>query len=80
MFRKPLKNVTAYEGKPAKFEVVFGGLPPPKVTWYRENYEIQPSDEFQVWRRARRLSSCYCVDGSCASLLCVASKLPIDYD
>lgn len=47
-FSKPLSPVKAEEGKPATLEVEFEGFPPPQISWYRESFEIKPSNDFQV--------------------------------
>lgn len=31
-----------------RLEVHFKGYPPPVITWYRDNFEIQPSHDFQI--------------------------------
>ena len=34
--------------KTHRLEVHFKGIPPPVITWYRDNFEIQPSRDFQI--------------------------------
>ena len=31
-----------------RLEVHFKGFPPPIISWYRDNFEIQPSHDFQI--------------------------------
>lgn len=31
-----------------RIEVQFKGYPPPIISWYRDNFEIHPSHDFQV--------------------------------
>lgn len=47
-FTKPLAPVKVVEGKSATLEVEFEGFPPPHISWYRESFEIRPSNDFQV--------------------------------
>jgi hypothetical protein len=37
-----------FENEQAKFEVEFDGEPTPKVKWFRENFEIHNSQDFQI--------------------------------
>nr|XP_058909566.1 titin isoform X6 [Kogia breviceps] len=43
-----LKNVTVIEGESVTFECHISGYPSPKVTWYREDYQIESSIDFQI--------------------------------
>lgn len=47
-FTKPLSPVKVIEGQCATLEVEFEGFPPPQISWYRESFEIKPSNDFQV--------------------------------
>ncbi|XP_022243271.1 titin-like [Limulus polyphemus] len=51
VFTKKIQPCRAYEGESAKFECLFTGVPAPTITWYRENFPITPSDDFQVVSR-----------------------------
>lgn len=43
-----LKNVTVMEGESVTLECHISGYPLPKVTWYREDYQIESSIDFQM--------------------------------
>lgn len=43
-----LKNVTVVEGESVTLECHISGYPSPKVTWYREDYQIESSIDFQI--------------------------------
>nr|KAF6450512.1 hypothetical protein HJG59_008385 [Molossus molossus] len=43
-----LKNVTVIEGESVTLECHISGHPSPKVTWYREDYQIESSIDFQI--------------------------------
>lgn len=43
-----LEPLEVYEGDRAVFRCQFNGTPTPKVTWYRENFVIQNSNDFQI--------------------------------
>ncbi|KAK2502240.1 hypothetical protein MC885_016704, partial [Smutsia gigantea] len=43
-----LKNVTVIEGESVTLECHISGYPSPKVTWYREDYQIESSIDFQI--------------------------------
>lgn len=43
-----LEPVEVYEGARAAFSCKFNAESKPKVTWYRENFLIQPSNDFQI--------------------------------
>lgn len=43
-----LEPLEVYEGDRAVFKTHFTGTPKPKVSWYRENFLIQPSNDFQI--------------------------------
>ena len=47
-FTKKIQPVRVYEGERATFECHFKGDPAPIITWFRENFEIQNSRDFQV--------------------------------
>ena len=47
-FTKPLSPVKVVEEQSATLEVEFEGFPPPQISWYRESFEIKPSNDFQV--------------------------------
>ncbi|RWS09309.1 titin-like isoform X1, partial [Dinothrombium tinctorium] len=47
-FTKKIQPCRVYEGERALFECVFTGTPPPTITWYRENFAIQNSRDFQI--------------------------------
>lgn len=47
-FTKKIQPCRANERREARFECEFYGKPQPKVTWYRENFEIQSSEDFKV--------------------------------
>ncbi|RUS90394.1 hypothetical protein EGW08_001889, partial [Elysia chlorotica] len=48
VFTKPLRPVRVPESSAVTLEVHFKGIPPPVITWYRDNFEIQPSRDFQI--------------------------------
>ncbi|GFS02464.1 titin, partial [Elysia marginata] len=48
VFTKPLRPVRVPESTGVTLEVHFKGIPPPVITWYRDNFEIQPSRDFQI--------------------------------
>ncbi|KAK3082882.1 hypothetical protein FSP39_007872 [Pinctada imbricata] len=48
VFIKPLRPSRVTEGKPVTLEVQFKGYPPPIISWYRDNFEIHPSHDFQI--------------------------------
>lgn len=43
-----LKNVTVIEGESVTLECHISGYPSPKVTWFREDYQIESSIDFQI--------------------------------
>lgn len=43
-----LEPLEVYEGDRAVFSCKFNAESKPKVTWYRENFVIQPSNDFQI--------------------------------
>lgn len=50
-FIRKIKPCRVTERNEAKFECEFSGKPKPEITWYRENFEIQPSNDFKVsWK------------------------------
>lgn len=48
VFTKKLQPCRVDEGRGAKFQCTFTGQPTPKITWFRENFPIQPSQDFQI--------------------------------
>lgn len=48
VFTKKIKPCRAFENERARFEVEFDGDPIPKVTWYREDFPITSSPDFQI--------------------------------
>uniref|UniRef100_A0A493TUK4 Ig-like domain-containing protein n=1 Tax=Anas platyrhynchos platyrhynchos TaxID=8840 RepID=A0A493TUK4_ANAPP len=47
-----LKNKTVTEGESVTLECHISGHPPPTVTWYREDYKIESSMDFQITFKA----------------------------
>lgn len=47
-FTKKIQPCRAFENEQARFEVEFDGEPIPQVKWYRENFLIQNSSDFQI--------------------------------
>lgn len=48
MFTKKIQPCRAFEQEQARFEVEFDGDPIPTVQWFREDYPIQSSPDFQI--------------------------------
>lgn len=48
IFTKKIKPCRAFENERARFEVEFDGDPLPKITWYREDFPITSSPDFQI--------------------------------
>lgn len=48
IFTKKIKPCRAFENDRARFEVEFDGDPLPKITWYREDFPITSSPDFQI--------------------------------
>jgi hypothetical protein len=48
VFTKKIQPCRVFENEQAKFEVEFDGEPTPKVKWFRENFEINNSQDFQI--------------------------------
>lgn len=48
VFTKKIKPCRAFENDQARFEVEFDGDPLPKITWYREDFPITSSPDFQI--------------------------------
>lgn len=48
VFTKKIQPCRALENEQARFEVEFDGDPLPKVKWFRENFEISNSKDFQI--------------------------------
>lgn len=47
-FTRKIQPCRVFENEPARFEVEFDGDPLPKVKWFRENFEIHNSPDFQI--------------------------------
>ena len=47
-FTKKIQPCRVFENEPARFEVEFDGDPIPTIKWYRENFLIQNSKDFQI--------------------------------
>lgn len=47
-FTKKIQPCRAFEHESARFEVEFEGDPNPTITWYREDFPIKNSSEFQI--------------------------------
>lgn len=43
-----LKNVTVTEGESVTLECRIGGQPAPVILWFREDYQIESSIDFQI--------------------------------
>lgn len=43
-----LKNVTVTEGESLSLECQIGGQPSPAIMWFREDYQIESSIDFQI--------------------------------
>lgn len=48
LFTKKIQPCRVFENEQARFEVEFDGDPIPTVQWYRENFLIQNSKDFQI--------------------------------
>jgi hypothetical protein len=48
VFTKKIQPCRVFENEQAKFEVEYDGDPIPKVKWFRENFEIKNSQDFQI--------------------------------
>lgn len=48
MFTKKIQPCRAFEQEQARFEVEFDGDPLPTIKWYREDFPIQNSPDFQI--------------------------------
>ena len=46
VFVHELADMHVPDGSPACFECVVHGNPKPNITWYRESFLVEPSDEF----------------------------------
>lgn len=53
-FTRKIQPCRATEGESAKFECEFTGEPAPEVTWYRENFTIKNSKDFQITTTATK--------------------------
>jgi titin len=49
-FTKKIAPCRTYEKSEARFECTFTGLPIPNITWFRENFPIQDSQDLNVKR------------------------------
>uniref|UniRef100_A0A8C0H328 Ig-like domain-containing protein n=1 Tax=Chelonoidis abingdonii TaxID=106734 RepID=A0A8C0H328_CHEAB len=47
-----LKNITVIEGESVTLECYISGHPAPTVSWYREDYQIESSIDFQITFKA----------------------------
>jgi len=47
-FTKKIQPCRVFEQQSAKFEVEFDGDPMPTIKWFREDFQIQPSNDFQI--------------------------------
>ena len=47
-FTKKIQPCRVFEHESARFEVEFEGDPNPSITWYREDFAIKNSSEFQI--------------------------------
>ena len=48
VFTKKIQPCRVFENEQAKFEVEYDGDPIPTIKWYRENFEIKNSKDFQI--------------------------------
>ncbi|GFY64285.1 titin [Trichonephila inaurata madagascariensis] len=48
MFTKKIEPCRAFEGESGKFSCTFTGSPAPQITWFRENFPIKDSQDFQI--------------------------------
>lgn len=48
IFTKKIQPCRAFEQDQARFEVEFDGEPLPTIKWYREDFLIQNSPDFQI--------------------------------
>ncbi|XP_067120871.1 titin [Centruroides vittatus] len=48
VFTKKIQPCRVFEGESGKFECIFTGTPTPNITWFRENFPIQNSKDFQI--------------------------------
>lgn len=48
VFTKKIQPCRAFEQEQARFEVEFDGDPLPTIKWYREDFPIQNSPDFQI--------------------------------
>ena len=58
VFTKKIQPVRCYEKEKAQFECEFDGTPIPQIQWYREDFPIKNSPDFQVthFRQKMKLS------------------------
>lgn len=48
VFTKKIQPCRVFENEQARFEVEFDGDPMPTVNWFRENFQINNSSDFQI--------------------------------
>ena len=48
IFTRKMQPSRAFETNGARFDVDFVGVPPPEITWFREDFPITPSHDFKV--------------------------------
>ena len=48
VFTKKIQPCRVFEQEQARFEVEFDGEPMPKINWFRENFQISNSQDFQI--------------------------------
>jgi titin len=48
VFTKKIQPCRCFENEPARFEVEYDGEPMPTIKWYRENFLIHNSKDFQI--------------------------------
>ena len=48
IFIRKMQPSRTYETNGARFDVDFIGVPPPEITWFREDFPITPSHDFKV--------------------------------
>ena len=53
-YLKPIAGLDVVQGKPAQFEAIVAGQPPPEVTWFREGHQITDSEEFKILREGNK--------------------------
>ena len=48
IFTRKMQPSRAFETNGARLDVDFVGVPPPEITWFREDFPIKPSHDFKV--------------------------------